>query len=355
MERAVLAGIAAGMVAAGLILSPLSINPLISTVKADHQGDHKKVTLIADEVELLISYDYALHPGGIVYNAMVFNGTIPGPVIAVDQGDFLEITLINEGNVIHNLDFHAGLGPSNALSGNVGPNEAKTWTLEAVNAGAFLYHCGADGLNGVWEHIANGMYGGIVVHPRFEQPAKEFYIVFGEIYNSADGGPFIGSNGTTGSFDLVKLWNNEPDMILTNGLPHKYACFLTSPRFVLDYCMEAEYFYVKPGELTRWYVVNPGPNGYVAFNFIGGTVDVRDGSVLNRYGMQLRNDETWTIPPGSASVIETVFPEEGFYVGMDHNMSHFLQGVIFGIVADNSSTPDDHPERTFIPPKGAGQ
>lgn len=143
VDRAVLAGFAAGIVAAGLILSPLSTDSPFLTVQADHQGGHKTVTLIADEVELLISDNYALHPGGMMYNAMVFNGTIPGPVIAVDQGDMLEITLINEGNVIHSLDFHAGIGPSNALSGNVGPNETKTWTLEATNAGAFLYHCGA--------------------------------------------------------------------------------------------------------------------------------------------------------------------------------------------------------------------
>lgn len=70
------------------------------------------------------------------------------------------------------------------------------------------------------------------------------------------------------------------------------------------------------GELTRSYLVNPGPNGYVAFHFISGMIDVRDGSIKNRYGTQLKNDETWTIPPGSATVIEVVFPEEGVYVGV---------------------------------------
>jgi nitrite reductase (NO-forming) len=111
---------------------------------------------------------------------------------------------------------------------------------------------------------------------------------------------------------------------------------------------EAEVFKVKPGELTRWYIVNPGPNGYVAFHFISGMIDVRDGSIKNRYGTQVKNDETWTIPPGSASVIEAVFPEEGIYVGVDHNMSHVLKGGAFAVLATPDATDDDHPEGTSV-------
>ena len=160
-----------------------------------------------------------------MYNAMVFNGRIPGPVVAVNQGDTLEITLKNKGAVIHSLDFHAGIGPSNALSGNVASGEEKTWTLQANTAGAFYYHCGGDGLNGVWEHIANGMYGAVVVHPMKEMPAKEFYVVFGEIYNSEDTGLFAGDETpeTAGSFDLGKFAADQPDLILTNGMAHKYV------------------------------------------------------------------------------------------------------------------------------------
>ena len=212
-----------------------------------------------------------------------------------------------------------------------------------------MYHCGADGLNGVWEHIANGMYGGIVVHPPNEKPAKEFYVVFGEIYNSADAGPFAGSNGTVGSFDLGKLWAGEPDLILTNGKAHRYVPCIGAPSKVPDYCTEFEHFKVKPGEQTRWHLVNPGRNEYIAFNFIGGMIDVRDGSVINRYGTQILNDETWTIPPGSATVIETVFPEEGVYVGWDHNMSHVIMGAAIGVLATDDADQFDHPEGTYVP------
>ena len=181
---------------------------------------------------------------------MVFNGTIPGPVISIDQGDTLNITLKNEGQTIHSLDFHAGFGPSKAVSGSVKPGEEKTWSLTGEFPGVFMYHCGADGLNGVWEHIANGMYGGIVVHPTDEEPAKEFYMVFSEIYNNADQGPFVGSNGT-GAFDIGKFISKNPDLELTNGMAHKYVPAVGEVN-KLELNKDAEIFKVKPGELTRW-------------------------------------------------------------------------------------------------------
>ncbi len=158
---------------------------------------------------------------------MVFNGTVPGPVVSVDQGDTIEFTLINEGDVIHSMDFHAGDGTTQAVGSNasatgsnIQPGESVTWTWTASRAGAFYYHCGADGLNGVWEHIANGMYGGIVVHPENERPAKEFYMVFGEIYANNVQGLFTPANGT-GTLDLNKFLANNPDLVLTNGMAHK--------------------------------------------------------------------------------------------------------------------------------------
>ena len=66
--------------------------------------------------------------------------------------------------------------------------------------------------------------------------------------------------------------------------------------------------------MTRWYVLNPGSYDGVSFHFISGQIDVHDGFIKNRYGIQLLNDETRWIPPGSASVIESTFPEEGVYV-----------------------------------------
>ena len=69
-------------------------------------------------------------------------------------------------------------------SGPVSPGQSKTWSTVGAIPGFFFYHCSADALNGIWEHVASGMYGGIVVHPTNEEKAKEFYVAFGEIYGS---------------------------------------------------------------------------------------------------------------------------------------------------------------------------
>jgi nitrite reductase (NO-forming) len=236
----------------------------------------------------------------------------------------------------------------------VKPGESKTWSLTGEFPGVFLYHCGADGLNGVWEHISNGMYGGIVVHPTNEEPAKEFYMVFSEIYNNADKGPFVGSNGT-GSFDIGKFISDNPDLVLTNGMSHKYVPAVGEVN-KLELNKDAEIFKVKPGELTRWYIVNPGPNDGVSFHFISGMLSVRDGSntANNGFGTQDINDETWWIPPGSASVIESTFPDPGVYVGVDHAMKDVVKGGAFAVLAMENSTATDHPQGTCVAAAGEG-
>jgi nitrite reductase (NO-forming) len=357
-NKPVMIGIAAGILLAGLVFSPL-LGPFSAEAQdTSPTGKTKKVTMIADEVDVQIAPDNALHPGGVMYRAMVFNGTIPGPVVSVDQGDTVEFTLINEGNVIHSMDFHAGDGTTQAVGSNasehgsnIQPGESVTWRWTPTRAGAFYYHCGADGLNGVWEHIANGMYGGVVVHPRDERPAKEFYVVFGEIYSNNVQGVFTPANGT-GTFDVGKFLTGNPDIVMTNGMAHKYVPAVGSYA-TIDLNPNAEIFQVKPGELTRWYVFSAGPNDGVAFHFISGIISVHDGSVMNRYGTQVLNDETWWVPPGSGSVIEAVFPDEGIYVGVDHAMNDVLKGGAFAVLATPDSTPDDHPAGTMVPPRGS--
>lgn len=351
-------GVIMGMLVTGLLLSPF-VSGFPFMTKAIAQEDAKdrpvkNVLLMANEVKVKVAPDNILHPGGIEYAAMTFNGTIPAPALAVDQGDILNVTIKNDGKTIHSLDFHAGIGPSKVLSGNIKPGETKSVAVYADHPGAFMYHCGADALNGVWEHIANGMYGVVVVHPAKEKPAKEFYLAFSENYNTADKGLFVGTNGTVGTFDLTKFVTQQPDLILTNGMAHKYVPGIgETAKIVLN--PNPELFKVKPGELTRWYILNPGPNEGTSFHFISGQIAVRDGQTQDGtdYGTQIINDETWWIPPGSASVIESTFPEAGIYVGVDHNMNHALRGAALAVVAADNSTAHDQPPGTAVAPKGS--
>jgi plastocyanin len=139
---------------------------------------------------------------------------------------------------------------------------------------------------------------------------------------------------------------------MTNGMAHKYVPAIGA--FVkIDLNPNGQIFQVQPGELTRWYIFAAGPNQGVAFHFISGIISVHDGSVQNRYGTQVLNDETWWVPVGSGSVIEAVFPDEGIYVGVDHAMNNVLKGGAFAVLATPDSTPDDHPAGTMVPPRGS--
>ncbi len=364
MNKAIVAGLAAGVLIVGLVLSPVFTGfPLLSGAQADHAdtGNTKHFTLIANETEIQVTPDgHALWPG-LKYKAMTFNATVPGPVISVHQGDTVEITMVNEGVVIHSMDFHSALTTTGANSGPIKTGESRTWSFKAEAAGAFFYHCSADGLNGVWEHIANGMYGGIVVHPHNETPAKEFYVGFNQIYTTSMDAAAVGS------FDFNKFMAKNPDLVLTNGMAHKYVPAIGGGgELVLNKPLADElaagnlenFFVVEPGELTRWYIVNAGPNDGIAFHFIGAVIDVRDGSIINRYGTQDKMDETWWIPPGSASVIEVTFPQgggpegspdgtPGIYVGVDHEMTDVVKGGAFAVVALDGAEANN-PEGTAV-------
>jgi nitrite reductase (NO-forming) len=361
--------------------------PSSLTVRSSQQhiihNDHsiiKKFTLIADDRNIVkISPDNTLHPGGIFYKAMTYNGTIPGPAIVVNQGDIFQITVYNKGDLVHSLDLHGIQGPSHALISVIKPGENSTLKAKAEYPGVFMYHCDGDNLNGIWDHIASGMYGGIVVHPKNERPiAKEFYMVFGEIYSTGiDSGLFSNTSNMSatsasvkkeiGSFDMNKFLANKPDLILTNGMAYKYMPFLgTISKILLN--KNAEVFKVTPGELTRWYIVNAGPRGYLSFNFASDMIStIHYNTNTNINPDNADNNSTTssiisnahplssiskvyevTIPPGSAEEIEAIFPEQGSYVGNDHDIGRFLQGAGFVVLATDNSASYDHPQGTWI-------
>jgi hypothetical protein len=176
-----------------------------------------------------------------------------------------------------------------------------------------------------------------VVHPPSEMHAKEFYMVFSELYNSVDNGLFKGTNGKVGSFSLDKFIENRPDLILTNGMAYKYMPFFGGQtKLLLN--EKAEEFKVKVGELTRWYVVNAGPRDYLAFNFAGGLINNNPITNPNHVAdFESKIYET-TIAPGSGAALDVLFPEEGTYFGNDHDMGHLLMGGGFVVVAANNST-----------------
>ena len=310
----------------------------------------KRVVLFAHDSVISVSPDNQLKPGGVMYQAMTFNGTVPGPWISIKQGDILEITLVNQADAVHSLDLHAAYGSNQARTGSIEPGQNKTLRMKADYPGVFMYHCDGDNLNGIWEHVASGMYGGIIVHPRIEKAAKEFHIIFSEIYNSADKGLFTGTEGKIGSFDFNKFIENKPDLILTNGMAYKYIPFF-GDQSKIPLNLNAQMFKVKPGELTRWYVINAGPRDYIAFNFAGGLIN--ENSLSNSTSNFSENHTSSSqkiyeisIPPGSGDAIEASFPEEGTYFGNDHDLGHVLSGAGFVVQATRNSTTEGNTNGT---------
>jgi nitrite reductase (NO-forming) len=263
---------------------------------------------------------------------MTFNGTVPGPLIFAEKGEVLNVTLRNEGDIVHSLNFHAAFGPSQALSGSVEQGSSKSWTMRLDFPGAFLYHCDGDNLNGMWEHVASGMYGGIVVREESDPVGNEFYVAFSEIYGTKSHPPFLGNASMPGStnastFDIEKFLARQPDLVLTNGMAFKHIPFAgTQSKMVLN--SDAEVFHVGAGQPTTWYLFNAGPRNPIAFNFGGGLVQISSAGEEPVY------DEVLSIPPGSGTTLQVTFPEPGAYFGNDHDAASLLYGSGFVVIAE---------------------
>jgi nitrite reductase (NO-forming) len=108
----------------------------------------------------------------------------PGPFLRVRVGDTVEVRLKNaaDSKNVHSVDFHAVTGPGGgAVMTQTAPGEETSFTFKALNPGLYVYHCATPS---VAHHIANGMYGLILVEPEEGLPPvdREFYVMQGEIY-----------------------------------------------------------------------------------------------------------------------------------------------------------------------------
>jgi len=153
---------------------------------------------------------------GATYAAWTFGGRVPGPALHVGQGDTVDFTVVNHANIPHSMDFHAAeLAPSKYYV-NVMPGDSLHYRFVARVPGAFLYHCGTAP---VAMHIANGMYGALIVDPATPEPkAKEFFLVQSEFYFA----PKPGADGAH-TLDGGKLLGLAPDHVVFNGRASQYA------------------------------------------------------------------------------------------------------------------------------------
>ena len=255
-------------------------------------------------VRLEIEHETVSIAPGVKYAAWTFGGTVPGPVQHVRQGDTVDFTLVNEANIPHSMDFHAAeIAPSKYYV-NIMPGDSLHYRFVARVPGAFMYHCGTAP---VAMHIANGMYGALIVDPATPRPkARELVFVQSEFYETAK----PATDGTV-SLDWQKLLGQAPDHIVFNGRASQYA---THP---ID---------VRPNELLRLYLVNAGPNRISSFHVVGGIFDrvFEDGSQAN----PLEGVQTVNVPVGGGSIFELRLRQPGDYPFVTHAFADATKGGV---------------------------
>jgi nitrite reductase (NO-forming) len=237
---------------------------------------------------------------GVTYTFWTFGGTVPGSFIRIRQGDTVVFHLRNmpDSKMPHNIDLHGVTGPGGgAASSFTAPGHVSRFTFKALNAGLYVYHCATAP---VGMHVANGMYGLILVEPPEGMPKvdKEYYVMQGDFYTA-------GKYREKGhqAFDMQKGIDENPTYVLFNGAEGS----LTG-----DKALQA-----KVGETVRLYVGNGGPNLVSSFHVIGEIFD----KVWFEGGTRFQeNVQTTLIPAGGAAIMDFHLEVPGSYVLVDHSI-----------------------------------
>ncbi len=252
---------------------------------------------------------------GVTYTFWTFGGTVPGSFIRVRQGDTVEFHLMNapDSKMPHNIDLHGVTGPGGgAASSFTAPGHRSRFTFKALNAGLYVYHCATAP---VGMHVANGMYGLVLVEPPEGLPAvdKEYYVMQGDFYPT-------GRYREKGHqpFDMEKAIDERPTYVLFNGAEGS----LTGDKALT----------AKTGEHVRLYVGNGGPNLVSSFHVIGEIFD----KVQPEGGTHPQeNVQTTLIPAGGAAIVEFHTEVPGNYIMVDHSIFRaFNKGALAILKAD---------------------
>ncbi|MEK7509123.1 MAG: copper-containing nitrite reductase [Patescibacteria group bacterium] len=270
--------------------------PLVGTSTAD-------VTIHLTSKEVLSE----IAPG-VVLNYWTFDGTVPGPMLRVREGDTVELTLTNDPSSLHmhSIDLHAVTGPGGgATVTDIMPGEAKTMRFKALNPGLYIYHCAHPN---VANHMAHGMYGLILVEPKEGLPPvdREFYVVQGEFYTA-------GARGTKGLqvIDAGKMLDGNPEYVVFNGRTG---------------AISKDELQVNAGERVRMYVGNGGVNLVSSFHVIGEIFDLvyPEGAIGSE---PHKNIQSTIVPAGGATIVEFGTEVPGTYILVDHALARLDKGA----------------------------
>jgi nitrite reductase (NO-forming) len=276
---------------------------------------------------------------GVTYNFWTFGGSVPGKFIRVRQGDLVEFHLQNNASskLPHNIDLHAVSGQGGGAAASfTAPGHETQFTFTALNAGLYIYHCATAP---VGMHIANGMYGLILVEPKEGLPKvdKEYYVCQGDFYT-------MGNYGESGfqQFNMEKAVDEDADYVLFNG---KVGA-LTG-----ENALKA-----KVGETVRLFVGNGGPNLVSSFHVIG---EIFDNVYLEGGTLANHNVQTTLVPAGGAAITEFKCDVPATLILVDHSIFRtFNKGALGMLKVDgeeNKSIYSGQQDDRIYQSEGAAQ
>ena len=260
------------------------------------------------DVEMVIEEKQATVAEGFVQQIWTFNGTMPGPVIRTQVGDTVRVHLVNpaEATVSHSVDFHASQVAWNDEMRSIAPGEELIYEFTTDYAGVWMYHCGTDP---VLHHIANGMFGMVIVEPEGGLPPmeNEFFIVQHEWY--------LGPQGEVSSYAKANQAAPAPDFVMFNGAAFQYK---DNP------------IQIPTGEEVRLFVLDAGPSIDSSFHIVGTIFDnvIKEGVHLERGNEGNWGSQAVDLAPAQGAVIELKAMEDGLYPMVTHAFNFPGRGAV---------------------------
>lgn len=240
-------------------------------------------------------------------------------MLRVTVGDTVRVTIKNpESNQMsHSIDFHASLVAWNDEMRSIAPGEELVYEYVAEYAGVYMYHCGtAPALH----HIANGMFGMIIVEPAEGLPEvdHEFVLVQNEWY--------LGQQGATIDLEKASASAPAPDFVVWNGVASQYA----------DHPIE-----VPVGETVRVFVLNAGPSVDSSFHVVG---TIFHDVIKEGVHLQEGNEGNWgaqavDLSPAQGAIVEMRFDEDGLYPIVTHAFNFVGKGALGLFQAGDGGEP----------------
>ena len=258
---------------------------------------------------------------GVLYHAWTFNDHVPGPFIRARVNDILQVTITNSDptGMLHNVDFHSVMGPGGGADvTNVAQGQRRVGTFKLLSPGLFIYHCATRPMTA---HIANGMYGMILVEPEKPLPRvdREYAVTQSEFYTTRPT-----KNSTFVEYSPENGLREDPQYVLFNG---------AGAALMGDHALRA-----RIGESIRIYFGNIGPNKISSFHIVGLTFDkvYREGDLVSPPG---RFIQTTLVPAGGAAVVDVTPKVPGTYTLLDHSMFRTEKGAMGQLVVEGAPQP----------------